>query len=201
MDIRSFEGTPSPLASARGVLLTYVLRLVVAGAEVRHPLLDAMQAWRCDAGHSELQDVISHLSADDSARLTSEIEAHAVTLRQHLGDLSPTWQLRTNQRASIRVANDAVMLRDTIDLMIGEVSGADCRVGLLDITSSPLHEHFSDVLDYHALVQTLRTGSAPLRVAGLSTATGETLTLEVTEASLERALSNVMAAVIRLVQP
>ncbi|MHB8378470.1 MAG: hypothetical protein ACYDB2_00940 [Acidimicrobiales bacterium] len=202
----SFRTTPlvselprSTLAQVRGILITQALRLMSVGLNVDDAFHEVLLAWRADVGSNELTNFVDHLDADDHARLVTDVAAHCVTLKRSLGPLSNRWLPRTSLRAYQRLAGGNVVLRDVVDLMVGTTTSDVASVALLDVTTSPLGEGGERVMRYHALVQTLRTGIAPLRTSMFSTATGELWSLDVDEELLTRAGHDVLDVLSQLV--
>ncbi len=111
------------------------------------------------------------------------------------------WLPRTSLRAHQRLAGGNVVLRDVIDLMVGSTASEEASVALLDVTTSPLSEGAERVMRYHALVQTLRTSTVPLRTSIFSSATGELWSLDVDEELLQRSVLDVLDSVNRMVTP
>jgi hypothetical protein len=179
----------------RGVLVTHALRLWSAGLCVAGGFEEALQAWRSEGQRNDLTEFVDRLEANDRARLAADVEAHWVTLRDSLGPLSSRWLPRTALRAYQRLCDGRVILRDVVDLMVGTTSGADASIALLDVTTSPLTDGDESVARYHALVQTLRTGVAPLRTSIFSTATGALLSLDVNAELLACSVDDVLTAV------
>lgn len=190
-EVEALSAAPGRL---RGVLVTQALRLWSAGRCPTGGFEEALQAWRSESTSSDLTEFVDRLEADERARLAADVEAHWVTLRHSLGALSSRWLPRTSLRGYQRLADGRVILRDVVDLMVGTTSGAAASVALLDVTTSPLSRGDEGVARYHALVQTLRTGVAPLRTSLFSTATGELLSLDVDADLLARSVDDVLAA-------
>ncbi|HQU26789.1 MAG TPA: hypothetical protein PLS29_07140, partial [Acidimicrobiales bacterium] len=173
-------------------LVASALRLLAVGARPQTPAA-LLAAWRAAEGDSPLALASDQLSADERARLESDVAAHVATLRARLGAVPAAWAPRTAVRAHQRLAGGAVVLRDVVDLMVGTTLGPSAAVSLLDVTTAPLGEDDERVARYHALVQTLRTATVPLRSAVLSTATGDLWCLEVDATTLERAADDLVA--------
>jgi hypothetical protein len=186
--------TGSRLAQVRGLLVTQALRLLSVGLEIDHAFDDALAAWRADVGSNDLTRYVDQLESDELARLATDVTAHCVTLKRSLGPLSSRWLPRTSLRAYQRLAGGDVLLRDVIDLMVGTTTSDQASVALLDVTTSPLGEGAERVLRYHALVQTLRTSTVPLRTSMFSTATGELWSVDVDDELLRRAVGDVLEA-------
>lgn len=188
----------APLAQVRGILINQALRLLCANVTVEDVFRESLVAWRAETGTNELTRLVEQLDNDDAARLCADVEAHWVTLKRSLGSLSSRWLPRTSLRAHQRLAGGNVVLRDVIDLMVGTTSGAAASVVLLDVTTSALDEGAERVMRYHALVQTLRTSTVPLRTSMFSTATGELWSRDVDDETLTRSLGEVLDVIGRL---
>ncbi len=177
---------------ARGVLISTLLRLLVAQVHVENPFDDALAAWRGERPHDRLLNVVEHLDADQAARLRADVEAHFVTLAGCVGPLPSNWWPRTSQRARQILGGGNVLLSDVVDLIIGSTRSEQASVALVDVTTSPLGVGAERVMRFHALVQTLRTSVVPLRTSILSSATGELRTLDVDTELLLRAVDDLV---------
>ena len=189
---RRSEITDSSLSRARGVLISTLLRLLVAQVHVENPFDDAVAAWRGERPHDELLNVVEHLDADQAARLRADVEAHFVTLARYVGPLPSNWWPRTSQRARQMLGGGNVLLSDVVDLIIGSARSELASVALVDVTTSALGVGAERVMRFHALVQTLRASVVPLRTSILSSATGELWTLDVDTGLLLRAVDDLV---------
>jgi hypothetical protein len=178
----------------RGALVSILLRLHVVGTPLSSAFDDALTAWRAEGPSSELLTHLESLDDDERARLATDVMAHHVTLARALGDVPDEWSARTAQRASLRLAGGRVVLRDTVDLVLGSIHGDVAAVVLFDVTTAPLGDGAERALRYHALVETLRTSVVPLRSAVFSSATGELWLRDVDSEMLSRAVDDVVAA-------
>ncbi len=179
-------------ATLRGLLVASALRLLAVGARPQSPGA-LFAAWRASEGDTPLALASDQLGADERARLESDVAAHVATLRARVGRVPAAWAPRTAVRAHQRLAGGGVVLSDVVDLMVGTTLGPSAAVSLLDVTTAPLGEDDERVARYHALIQTLRTATVPLRSAVLSTATGELWCLEVDATTLARAVDDLVA--------
>jgi hypothetical protein len=185
----------SPHGPVRGILVNQALRLLCAGVAIDDVYSDTLVAWRAEVGENYLTGYIDQLEGDEVARLRADVEAHWVTLKRSLGSLSNWWLPRTSLRAYQRLAGGNVILRDMVDLMVGTTSSDVASVVILDVTTSPLDEGAERVMRYHALVQTLRTGTVPLRTSMFSTGTGELWSVDVDGELLRRSLDDVVRVI------
>lgn len=182
----------TPFGRMRGALITQLVRLMSCGVEIDDLFCDAVLAWRASEGASELVDVFASLDEDELARLTTDVTAHAVTLKQRLGTPPSSWMPRTAVRSALRLIGGGVVLRDHIDLVLGSSSAGG--VALIDVTTSVLDEAMERAMRFHAVVETLKNGLAPRFVATLSTATGELWRFRVDDELLYRGVRDVLDA-------
>lgn len=189
-----------PSGRLRGVLVTQLVRLLGVGASVDSPFEAAVAAWRAQRPSPDLLEHLTGLDADARARLDTDVTAHFVTLARSLGPVPPAWTVRSAQRASVRLGAGRVVLRDTVDLVVGSALSSVTSVALLDVTTSPLCESAERAARYHALVETLRTSSVPLRTAVLSTATGDLWRYDVDRDLLLAGVADVSGAIARIAE-
>ena len=197
---RLLGGVPSEApatARLRGALLVQLLRLRVAGHPVAAPFEDAELALGASGRDDELAAALSDLDANDRSRLAAEVDAHHAVLAATLPSLPARWSPRCGVRYAIPLAGGAVLLRGDVDLALGASGGTRACVCLVDLTTSPLSAASDATLAYLALLETLRTGEQPLRVAALSTADGASIVREVTPELLADAIELVFDAVER----
>ena len=90
------------------------------------------------------------------------------------------------------------MLRDVVDLVIGNTTSDVASIALVRRNDVPLGEGAERTMRYHALVQTLRTSTMPLRTCTFSSATGEIWVRDVDYALLARSVDEVLVCVADL---
>lgn len=185
----------STLGRLRGVLINQALRLMSIGVHIDSPFDDVVLAWRGQGATNTLIDAMDRLDDDERARLATDVTAHIVTLARSLGEVPGRWMPRSSVRAAQTLGGGNVILRDVIDLMIGTTGGHVASVALFDVTTSPLGEGAESAMRFHALVQTLRTSTMPLRTAAFSSATGEIWIRDVDDELLQRGVNEVVACV------
>jgi len=178
----------------RGALVSVLLRLHVVGTTLDRPFDAALAAWRAEGPSPVLLAHLESLDDDDRARLATDVTAHYVTLARALGEVPAEWNARTAVLAFVRLLDGRVVLRDTLDLVIGSVHADVAAVVVFDVTTAPLGEGAERALRYHALVETLRTSVVPLRSAVFSSATGDLWMRDVDPEMLTRAIDELVTA-------
>ncbi len=181
-------------ARLRGALVASLLRLHVAGCPLEDPYAAAVAATCASGRDGDLAVALAELDADEAARLAAEVAAHHAVLSERLGSLPARWSPRCGARLAIPLAGGAVVLRGTVDLALGAPGGSRACVCLLDVTTSRHVDGTATALSYLALLETLRAGEPPLRVASLSTATGEARVCDVTPVLLAGAVEAVLGS-------
>ena len=159
----------SSTAPIRGALVAQLVRLRLAGVAVADAFDDASCALAASGRDEHLVALICDLDADEHARLGAEVMAHDAVLRRRLGAIPARWTPRCGLRQVISLAGGRVELRGFVDAALGAPGSPRASVCLLEVTTSSLEPRHDDVLSYLALLETLRTGEAPLRAAALST--------------------------------
>jgi hypothetical protein len=182
----------------RGVLVNQVLRLLSMGVRIESAFDDAVLSWRAQSDTNNLAAVMDQLDEDELARLATDVTAHCVTLTRTLGTVPSRWRPRSSVHAVQTLAGGNVILRDVIDLMIGTTGRDVASVALFDLTTAPLGEGAEKAMRFHALVQTLRTSTMPLRTATFSSATGDIWIRDVDEELLQRSVSELLTCIREL---
>jgi len=183
----------------RGALVAQLLRLHVAGCTPEDPFGAASTALLSSGRDDDLAATLVELDGDERARLAAEVASHAVVLVERLPAIPARWSPRVGVSHRVPLAGGGAVLCGRVDLSLGAPGGATACVCLLDVTTSPLEARHLGGLTYLALLTTLRSGEAPLRVAALSTADGAALVLDVDATMLTDAVEAVLRAIAAMV--
>jgi hypothetical protein len=178
------------MARLRGLLVTTALSLLVHEQGLDDAFDDTLSAWSSNQSDTTLLTAFLTDDAEVQARLRADVRSHVSVLREYLGTFASAWHPQTAVRSRVLVSGGALELRDEIDLVVGSVTDSRAALSLLDVTTAPLGDRADQTIRYHALVQTLRGGVVPLRVALFSTATADCLVRDVDNTMLQRALDD-----------
>jgi hypothetical protein len=200
-DVAGAPPPGGPAAMLRGALVAQLLSLHVAGCTPQDPYVAAATALHASGRDDELAAALDELDTEERARLAAEVASHGAVLFDRLPAVPARWSPRVGVRHHVALAGGGVILRGRIDLTLGEPGGTTACVCLLDVTTSPLEQRHEDALTYLALLETLRSGEPPLRVAALSTADGTALVRDVTGTLLADAADAVLGAIRDQVAP
>lgn len=161
-----------------------------ARGTVVHKAIELSVAMRAPASPMALVDhAVDSLSNDDSRQspkpwLDRATPLELAELRSAANDtvskflecwppLQSSWWPRSETGIGVDICDGNITLRAKVDLVLGKAAGQEARALVVDFkTGRPYANHLDD-LRFYALVQTLRLGVPPFRVASyyLDTAT------------------------------
>jgi hypothetical protein len=182
---------------ARGVLVDALFRQWATVGEIGDPLQDGLGAVRA-TGADDICDFVEALPEEKRLDLAEQLAQHAITIASGWPRLSPSWLARTQERIEVSLAGGSVVLTGVVDLALGSPSDGRASVCLLEVKSGARRlEHRAD-LHYYALLETLRSGAPPFRVATYYTATGELDAEQVAEDVMIGSLQRVLEGTLRI---
>lgn len=184
----------------RGTLVDAAFRQWVTAGEFADPFSDALDAVAVVGDSDGLAAFVAALPSDARRALAEEVDAHAARIAASWPKLAASWLPRTQERLLVPLAGGQVVLCGVVDLALGAPSTGRASVCVVEVKSGRRRvEHRGD-LHFYALLETLRSGAPPFRVATFYTATGELDVEPVGRDALLGALHRVMAGVTRLCQ-
>src|ERR1700728_1460034 len=192
---------PQPVnhSIALGALMDVLFRQLVTIGRIEEPLRDGIGALRIDPRRSEIVDFVNGLTGRARADLHEELETQTAVLLSRWPRLSPSWLPRTQERIAIPLAGGDVVLVGVIDLIVGAPSAGRASVGLIELKSGRARTEDCDDLRFYALLETLRSGAPPFRVATFYTRTGHVDAEDVDDEILISSVRRVLAAIGRMV--
>jgi hypothetical protein len=191
-------GEPYPTELVRSCLVRALFRQMVTIGGVEDPLSDALDALRVDPGRHDMVRHIDGLVAADRTALAASLRLHVENLERLTPRFAAGWLPRTQDRVSIPLAGGRVVLCGVFDLLVGApVPGraTQCAVGL---TTGGRWAHARTVLHYLALLETLRSGIPPFRIALLHSAVGRYGVEDLLEEHLRAIVSHVVGRLAAL---
>ncbi len=173
-----------------------LLRQLVHAGEITDPLGDAVDALRTSGDDAEVRHVES-LSETARRALSETLAVHARHLTALVPRFAPGWMPRTNDRVAIPLGGGRVVLHGVFDLVVGlpqPRTASLCALGLS--TGGPwVAERRS--LHFLSLLETLRSGTPPFRLALLESASGRYGVEDVREEHLRAIASHIAAWLAR----
>ncbi len=177
-------------------LVHALLRQLVTAGEVGDPLADALDALRASGGGAVVHHVEALPAAARSA-LADTLATHARNLSGLVPRFAPGWMPRTDDRVAIPLGGGRVILHGTFDLVVGlprPRTASLCALGLS--TGGPWASERRS-LHYLSLLETLRSGTPPFRLALLESASGRYGVEDVREEHLRAIASHIAAWLAR----
>jgi hypothetical protein len=189
---------PDSTAMALGTLIDAVFRQFVTIGHINDPMTDGLDALAVDPRHDEVFDFVRGLTGSELTEFKDELETQSAILVSKWPRLAPAWLPRTQERISVPLAGGRVVLVGIIDLMIGVPSAGQASVGLVEVKSGRARSEDREDLRFYALLETLRSGAAPFRLATFYTRTGQLDAEDVDDELLATSVQRVIGAVTRL---
>jgi hypothetical protein len=183
---------------ARGSLVDALFRQWVTTGRLDEPWSDALGAVAVGGDPDGIAGFLDGLAPERRAALAEEIGEHAAGLVARWPVPSPMWLPRTQERVVVPLVGGRVVMNGVVDLAFGGPAGERASVCVVELKSGRRRvEHRGD-LHFYALLETLRSGAPPFRIATYYTRTGELDVEAVTEDVLLSALQRVLAGAVRL---
>jgi CRISPR/Cas system-associated exonuclease Cas4 (RecB family) len=186
----------------------------LASGQVAHRAIQLMVHWRGEALPADVvDDALARLADDDStlgdwiAGLAAADEADlrglAVERVTKFSECFPPLDKRATPMTEARVQwplDGPIVLSGKVDLVLGRPVGTESRKVIIDLkTGRPAHRHRED-LRFYALVETLRTGVPPRRLASFYLDVGQPVIEDVTPAVLRTAVRRTLDGVNALIE-
>lgn len=207
-DAPGFATTSDEVVLAR--LVRALFRQLVHTGALGDPLGDALGDSLGDALGDPFGDALDALRVGGGAETVAQIEAaepaaraaladtlarHATNLRAVVPRFAPGWLPRTDDRVAIPLAGGRVVLRGVFDLLVGIPQPDVASLCALALSTGGTWVRARRSLHYLALLETLRSGTPPFRLALLESASGRYGVEDVREEHL-RALASHLAFVL-----
>ena len=191
---RGLDHQSVTFAIALGALVDALFRQLVTLGRIDDPMHDGLSALEVDSRRAEVVRYVARLGEADRLRLQDELETQAAIMVSRWPRLSPAWMPRTQDRVAIPLAGGRVVLVGVIDLVIGSPSSGRASVGLVEVKSGRQRLEDRDDLRFYALLETLRSGAPPFRIATFYARTGQAVAEDVDDVLLASAVERVLAA-------
>ncbi len=183
---------------ARGSLVDALFRQWVTTGRLEDPWSDALGAVGVGGDTDGIAAFVETLPAERRQALAEEIAEHASGIVARWPVPSPMWLPRTQERVVVPLVGGRVVMSGVVDLAFGGPAGERASVCVVELKSGRRRiEHRGD-LHFYALLETLRSGAPPFRIATYYTRTGELDVEAVSEDVLLSALQRVLAGAVRL---
>jgi hypothetical protein len=174
---------------------TLFRQLVHTGA-IDDPLADAVNGLRAFGADAAVRHVES-LPEAARATLAETLALHARNLSGLIPRFAPGWMPRTDDRVAIPLAGGRVVLHGVFDLVVGLPQPRTASLCALGLSTGGPWASERRSLHYLSLLETLRSGTPPFRLALLESATGRYGVEDVREEHLRAVASHIAAWLAR----
>jgi hypothetical protein len=162
------------------------------GGTLGDPWHDALEGLAA-AGSTDVVRRCETLDEGVRTALAERVGAHAGHLVELLPRLVPGWMPRTDDRVAIPLAGGRVVLRGVFDLLVGLPRPDAASLCALGLTTGRPWAWERRSLHFLALLETLRSGTPPFRLALIESATGRYGVEDVREDHLRAIASHLTA--------
>jgi hypothetical protein len=173
-------------------LVHALLRQLVHTGEIHDPLADALDALRASGDAAAVRQVESLAPAARTA-LAETLALHARNLHALVPRFAPGWMPRTNDRVAIPLAGGRIVLHGMFDLVVGLPQPRTASLCALGLSTGGTWAVARRSLHYLSLLETLRSGAPPFRLALLESASGRYGVEDVREEHLRAIASHIAA--------
>ena len=186
---------------ARGVVTHKAIELSLSwrGEPVPGDLVDEAIA-RLGAGEASLGDWLATCDDGDLAELRAAAVERVTAFVECFPPLRARWYPVTEAKLRAELLDGRLVLAGKVDLSLGKADGTTAGKGLIDLKTGGFAPSHLDDLRFYALVETLRIGTPPRKLASYYLDGARAHPEDVTEALLEAAARRVVAGATRLVE-
>ena len=177
-------------------LVHTLLRQVVHTGGIDDPLADAVDGLRASGADAAVRHVES-LPEAARATLAETLALHARNLSGLVPRFAPGWMPRTDDRVAIPLGGGRVVLHGVFDLVVGLPQPRTASLCALGLSTGGPWASERRSLHYLSLLETLRSGTPPFRLALLESATGRYGVEDVREEHLRAVASHIAAWLAR----
>jgi hypothetical protein len=173
-------------------LVQALFRQLVHTGEIHDPLADALDAVRASGDEADVRRMES-LPEGARAVLAETLAVHARNLSGLVPRFAPGWMPRTNDRVAIPLAGGRIVLHGMFDLVVGLPQPRMASLCALGLSSDGPWAVARRSLHYLSVLETLRSGAPPFRLALLESASGRYGVEDVREEHLRAIASHIAA--------
>ena len=164
--------------------------------QIDDPLCDALEALRAGEGDAMVRHIES-LPTPVRSVLTEALASHAANLLGQVPRFAPGWMPRTDDRVATPLAGGRVVLHGVFDLIVGLPQRGTASLCALGLSTGGSWSWQRRSLHYLALLETLRNGTPPFRLALLDSSTGRYGVEDMREEHLRAMASHIAAWLTR----
>lgn len=143
---------------------------------------------------------IQELTDADMAELRGECTDLVSKFVESFPPLKAAWRPVTESKSRFDLAEGKIVLSGKVDLTLGQSIGMEPNKVIIDLKSGRRHQSHVDDLRFYALLETLKLGVPPRKVASYYLDEARAQTEEITEAGLRAALARTIDGIHKAVE-
>lgn len=187
--------------AARGKVAHKAIELSINWRREIVPLVLVDEALaRLEDGEDDFARWLQGLGEVERAELRAEANDRVVKFLECWPPLPRSWRPVTEAAVRQDLAGDRIILRGKVDLTLGAPDGLVAGKVLVDLKTGAAKAAHLDDLRFYALVETLRLGTPPLRLATYYLDQGRLVPEDVSEPLLMSTVERVVAGVVKMVE-
>jgi hypothetical protein len=191
------------LASVRGTVAHKAIELSLHRTDRPSPLELVDGAFeRLESDGTSAGAFLSDLDPSERAELRSEVNNTVIDFLDQFPPLQPrrAWRAATELRLTADICGGRVTLQGKVDLALGAPVGSEAGRAFIELKTGATRSQHVDDLRFYALLETLKVGVPPRRLAVHSLDRGQLTTFDVDEDVLRAAVLRTVDGVSRLIQ-
>ena len=149
---------------------------------------------------SSLGWFLQHLPAPTRGELRGRAGNAVATFLECWPPLRAAWHPRTELPVRVDLCGGRIALTGKIDLVLGQARGTEARCLFVDLKTGGHYSSHLDDLRFYALIQAVRIGVPPFRVASYYLDSAGYVAEDVTEDTLQIALHRTEAGVAKMIE-
>ena len=196
-DDLGFDGWTVPRARGTVAHRAIELSMHVRGEPVPAELVDHALAALTEGETNGLADWLQSVSEVERADLRGAAIDKVCAFLESWPPLDPRWRPRSESKVRVELCDERITLQGKVDLTLGSPEGTRAGKVLIDLKTGGFTPAHLDDLRFYALVEAIKVGVPPRRVATHYLESGNLVPEDVTEAMLTSAVARVIDAVAR----
>jgi hypothetical protein len=186
---------------ARGSVAHKAIELGVnwTGEPLPTELVDEALA-RLENSEEGMSDWLQGIDLTERAELRSEAVDRVTQFFECWPPLDPRWRPIAESRVRAELCDGRVILQGKVDLTLGRAQGLTAGKVLVDLKTGGFNPSHLDDLRFYALVETLRVGIPPRRLASYYLDQGNFIAEDVNEAIIESTVARVVDGARKMIE-
>lgn len=196
---REFPGWSVPLA--RGTVVHKAIEFSInwQGTPTPGDLVDEAMA-SLEFGEQNIADFLKELNPADRAQLRSDALDLVSKFEECWPQLKKQWRPVTESKVRMDLFDNSVVVQGKIDLTLGRAEGLRAGKVLIDLKSGKVQPYHLDDLRFYAVIETVRIGVPPRRIASYYLDQAKFIADDVTEDMLFSAAERIVRGINRMIE-